>query len=277
MRHISYTNGQGREYVFQRILSISGFDSTSSTDITASGSGQDGETYENTYLNAKPLEVTFEIYAATEEEAEAERRNVISRLSPKSGEGLLRHSYLGLDATIKCVPDGGVMMTKKGNCIYVVRAKFRAYDPYFRDVTETSFPLRFVKDLLVFPVTFPHIFGDRVSIGKAINSGDAPAPVIIRFYGGVTSPSFCNHTTGQRIDLIGEIPSDSVLEINTEYGTKSISIIKNGVRENAFGMLSPSSELWELAVGENEIEYISEGENDDSHGEICYYNRYVGV
>ena len=275
-RFISFTNGLGKEYIFNNILSLNGFDSAPVTHITTQNSGQDGATYRNSFFSSRDIEITFDIFAAKNASIETLKRNIITRLSPKSGEGVLRYVCEQKDLALPCVPDS-VAFTKQSTEIYTGLARFKAFMPYFIDSAESKALLKFVESLLVFPVTFPCIFGQRTNIGTVTNTGDAPAPVVIRFYNGVTNPTFTNLTTGEYIKLNGVIPADSILEIDTAYGVKSVSIITEGSKINAFSLLDPTSNLWSLPVGPSRIEYTAEAENDDSYGEIVYYNRYVGV
>lgn len=275
-RFVSFINSQGREYIFKNILALGGFDSGPVSHITTVSSGQDGETYSASYLSARELEISFDIFASKGSSIDDLRQNIITRLSPKNGLGRLQYNVGGRNVYIPCVTDS-VLFTKQSTKIYTGLARFKAFFPYFIDTVESKWSLKFVKGMLIFPVTFPCIFGQRTNTGIITNTGDAPAPVVIRFYNGVTNPTFYNRTTGEYIRILGTIEPDSILEIDTAYGVKSISIITNGEKTNAFSMLDPLSSLWSLPVGKSEIEYTAEADNDDSYGEITYYNSYVGV
>lgn len=271
-----FRNSLGKDYVFRNIISLSGFDSAAITHITTASSGQDGETYVSSYLSPREMEITFDIFADASTSVDDIKRNILCKLSPKNGVGQLYYKKGLTGVVISCVFNG-ITVTKQCNTIQTVLVRFTAFQPYFSDTVERRENLKFVKKQLVFPVTFPCTFGMRTNTGTLINSGDAPAPVIIRFYGGVTGPTFYNRTTGEFIGINGTISDDEILEIDTTHGIKSITLISGNTRENAFSMLNPRSQLWALLPGENEIEYTCESDNDDSYGEIVYYNRYVGV
>ena len=275
-RYVSYINSSGEEYTFTNILGLSGFDAGDANIISSSSSGQDGAVYISTYLRPRQLEIRFDIQTRTNAALLNRRRTLINMLSSKRGQGRIRYAVQGFDVSIPCAPIR-VFCTEHGSTILSVSARFEASNPYFVDSVSTMFSLQFIKNLLVFPVTFPCAFGARTNIGRAQNRGDAPSPVIIRFYGGAENPSFFNHTTNEKIQINGTIPSSSVLEINTAFGIKSVRLITGDQSVNAFSMLDTSSVLWSLIPGINEIEYIATSDNNDTTGEIMYNNMYTGV
>lgn len=276
-RYLSYTNSLGREYIFKNILSLNNFETPSLNQVSTSSSGQDGATYVNTYLTARELEISFDIIATESKPLYTLRREIINKLSPKYGVGKLRYVYGDKDVHMKCAVSS-VAFADHGSKISTVLVRLKAFDPYFIDSAQSTCALKFVESLLIFPVTFPCVFGAHANSGIVTNIGDAPAPVRIRFYGGVTDPAFSNCTTGETIRIYGTIAENEILEIDTAYGVKSITLISSdGTRTNAFAWLDPHSVLWSLPVGESEIEYSAASDSDNSYGELVYYNRYVGV
>lgn len=275
-RQLVFTNAQGESYAFHNILKINGLDSVSSKDVSAASSGQDGATYAGTYLGTRDMEISFDILADSPKQMAEAKRSLGNRLSPKMGAGSLLHSFCGMETEISCVPQG-LQFSKINTRWCTVLARFKAYDPYFSDTTDTIVPLTFVRHMLIFPVTFPAIFGAYINRETICNAGDAPAPVRIRFHGLVVNPSFRNLTTGETIRVAGTVAEDEILEINTAFGIKSVTIIKNGARENAFSRLDPDSSLWQLPCGDSIIEYTADKEGMGGHGEIIYRNQYITI
>lgn len=276
-RFLSYTNSLGREYVFTNILTLKGFESPSINQVSTSSSGQDGETYVDTFLTPRELEISFDVFATDAAPMYQIRREIIGKLSPKYGVGSLRYVYGDKDVRMACTVSG-VEITDHNTKISSVLVRFKAFYPYFVDSEQTVNALKFAQGMLIFPTTFPCIFGVQTNTGSLTNIGDAPAPVVIRFYGRTTNPMFKNKTTGEVISIVGTISEGEILEIDTEFGVKSITLIgEDGTRTNAFSMLSPDSVLWSLPVGSSEIEYAAEEDTSDSYGELTYYNRYVGI
>lgn len=275
-RYISFINSLGAEYVFSRIISLSGFDVGESEIISAASSGQDGSTYKGTMLRTRMLKVQFDIVAKDRNELMSGRRAMINLLSPKYGQGRIRYSMPGFDVSIPCTP-ASIACAEHGSKILSVLARFDACNPYFADTYDTTLDLSFYSGALRFPLYFPCAFGDRSNVGTVQNTGDAPVPVVIRLHGGAQNPQFVNHTTGERIVVYGDISAESILEINTAPGVKSVKLITGEVETSAFPMLDPASVLWELPIGASRIEYNASSDNIGTRGEIVYKNCYVGV
>lgn len=277
-RFLSYTNSLGQEFVFKDVLLLNGFDYPELNMVSESDSGQDGESYLGTYLKARELEISFDVYETDARAMPQIRREIIHKLSPKYGEGSLRYVYGGKDTRIKCAVSS-VSFTKRSTKMHSVLVRLQAFsDPYFADAEQTVFNLKFSQGLLVFPVALPCALGKQADAGYIDNVGDAPSSVVIRIHGSATNPAVKCKTTGEVIRINGTIKQGEVLEVDTEIGVKSITLIeKDGTKTNAFSMLDPHSALWYLPVGTSEIEFTTDDDASDSYGTLTYYNKYVGI
>lgn len=103
-------------------------------------------------------------------------------------------------------------------------------------------------------------------------------PVLIIFTGPAVYPKVTNQTTGEFVAVRKELLEDETLYINTAYGEKSIEIEKNGVRRNGYNYIDQNSFLsFNLAVGDNILEY-SNGRTDLTNAvEVRYRRRYLGI
>jgi len=129
-----------------------------------------------------------------------------------------------------------------------------------------------------FPISFPVKFANKGETKKnIINIGDVETPVEITFKGPAINPCVTNLLTGEYIKVKRSLSSDDILIINTEFGNKKVEIQdKNGVRINAFNWIDLNSTFFNLQVGDNTIQYTSDGA-DPASVVIKYYNRYVGL
>lgn len=277
MEYISYTSTDGDVFEFARVIEKTGFESTDTDFITDKGAGQDGETLLDTFLQPRNLSITFDVISRTEAEFDATKRQMLRTLSEKRGAGTLYYWKNGFDATITCTKVNLVeksVNSKKSTFLL----KLRAHDPYFYGTKDNIVQLRFVRKMLRFPVRFPTKFGIFVNKGIVTNDSDAPTPVIIRFYGGAVDPIFRNNRTGEFVGINGAIPENTTLEIETGYRKKRVTLIDQaGNRTNAFDRLTEDSTFWYLGVGKSEIEYIAQGDNTGSTGDLTYQDRYTGV
>lgn len=275
---IDFTSTAGKSYIFSHITAISGFECVDATVLSVQNATMDGAVFTGAYLNTRELTIAFDITGATPEEYENRKLAMLSVLTTAGREeGMMRCVKPSVSASIRCKPID-ITETRQGKKMGSFMARFQCCDPYFKDMQEKTQQLKFVKKRLVFPVTFPTVFGEFINRGLIFNTGHGACPVLLRFRGGTVEPKFTNLTTGQSIGITGTVPEGYVLEINTERTKKTVELIDgDGNRTNAFAMLDLSSELWTLVQGENEIEYSSAGDAVESTAELAYSLRYIGV
>lgn len=275
---IDFTSATGKNYIFSHITAISGFECVDATVLSVQNATMDGAIFTGAYLNTRELTIAFDITDATPEEYENRKLAMLSVLTTAGREeGMMRCVKPSASASIRCKPID-ITETRQGKKMGSFMARFQCCDPYFKDTQEKTQQLKFVKKRLVFPVTFPTVFGEFINRGLIFNTGHGACPVLLRFKGGTVEPKFTNLTTGQSIGITGTVPEGYVLEINTERTKKTVELIDgDGNRTNAFAMLDLSSEFWTLVQGENEIEYSSAGNAAESTAELAYSLRYIGV
>lgn len=275
---IDFTSATGKNYIFSHITAISGFECVDATVLSVQNAAMDGAIFTGAYLNTRELTIAFDITGTTPEEYENRKLAMLSVLTTAGREeGTMRCVKSSVSASIRCKPID-VTETRQGKKMGSFMARFQCCDPYFKDTQEIKQQLKFVKKRLVFPVTFPTVFGEFINRGLIVNTGHGACPVLLRFRGGTVEPRFTNLTTGQSIGITGTVPEGYVLEINTERTKKTVELIDGGGnRTNAFSMLDMNSEFWTLVQGENEIEYSSAGDVLESTAELAYSLRYIGV
>ena len=288
VRNIKFANQTGREIAFTHrppyvLDTFSGFDSTGADDQTEAGGGQDGETYVGTSLTPRDLSVTFYVRAAGKSALAAARREAKSILSNRLGLGVLTwEDSLGAQI-IRCKVTAltEVMLS---NSLMQIKADFTAYDPYFYEPEDSSIRMAYIVQLLEFAADGLCIPAEGVEFDvfaqelNVENLGDAPTPVTIRFYGGAINPQFTNLSTGEFVRVKWTVPADTVLEINTGYGKKSVTLIAaDGTRTNAFSHLDLESTFWQLVPGENKLTYSADGDTRTTEAEIIYNLRRLGV
>ena len=275
---IDFTSAAGKNYVFSHVTAISGFECVDATVLSVQNATMDGAIFTGAYLNTRELTIAFDITGIAPKDYEDKKQAMLSVLTTAGKEeGRLRCVKPNISASIRCKPID-ITETRQGKKMGSFMARFQCCDPYFKDTQETIQQLKFVRKRLVFPVTFPTVFGEFVNPGFITNTGHGACPVLLRFRGGTVEPKFTNLTTGQSVGITGAVPNGYILEINTERTKKTVELIDgDGSRTNAFAMLDLSSEFWELMQGDNEIEYSSAEDAAESTAELVYSLRYIGV
>jgi hypothetical protein len=147
----------------------------------------------------------------------------------------------------------------------------------WEDVEATKLTLSSVIGMFKFPLVLPTEMGVLDNKGIVVNGGDVATPVEIVFYGPVANPVIKNETTGEYIRVNRVLPDGYSLIINTAFGSKKITLVDDeGNKSNAFGSIDLGSQLWWLAIGDNEITYESDS-GGTTQVTMAFRQRYVGV
>lgn len=108
------------------------------------------------------------------------------------------------------------------------------------------------------------------------NDGDVPTGVQIQFVatrGTVTNPKITNTSTGQYMRVNAEMQQGDVLLIDTNNRHQVITL--NGV--NYYQHIDRKSEPFQLAVGDNYLEYDADSNYTNLDVNLFYTPKYLGV
>lgn len=242
-----------------RLLDVSGLGGLEFEKRSIRSPFQDGETYIESVAKTREIELLIGIYGNDMQEVHQYFSELSSLFSAKLGEGVLEFDYAGkVRALNVSVDQAPVYMTGDDN-----RTKgflrstitLTANNPYWQD-TETSFEeLQTWKDTFALPLTLPFKVGERGESGLVTNGGDVDSPLQILIEGGFTPPlNIENVTTGETITITKLFDPEARLFIDTTPSKQQVAFISTGgVQTNGFHYLDPSSRLFQLARGANEI------------------------
>lgn len=161
--------------------------------------------------------------------------------------------------------------------------RFIAHDPTWYDGDTTSVAVTpTTADNLIFPFTFPFLFGTGViSDSEAVTyTGTWAAYPTIYIDGPVSGPQILNVTTGELLALNYGVSAGERVTIDLEAKT-----IENNTGTNLIGYLTAASDLatWHLepapgaAGGVNTLNFAGSGATGATMFTVSYRNRYVGV
>ena len=171
---------------------------------------QDGSVFLDALLNNRELSVTLAINDGKDLEKRYRlRRELISALNPKLGEGYLIYTNDFISKRIKCLAQMPVFPTHNSDKAGTPKASlsWTACDPYWEDVEESK---------------FSYIAPKQVTIN---NEGDVPTQLKIELFSAITNPSIKNLTTKQQLNFLFDEPKN--VEINTNIGNKNIFEIED--------------------------------------------------
>ena len=180
---------------------------------------QDGAVFLDALLNERELSVTVAMYDRNNLATRYSlRREIISKLNPKLGEGLLIYTNDILSKQIHCIPQMPVFQNHNSNDLGTpkVKCSFTACNPYWEDLEETI-------------ISIP----DKESTTIA-NNGDVPVGVKVKIKGSsIGYPLIQNSTTGKQIKFSSEFFNE--IDINTNVGQKEAYEIKNNYTQVTVG------------------------------------------
>ena len=173
---------------------------------------QDGSVYLDALLEDRDIAITV----AFNDEKDLEKRyrlkrELISVLNPKLGEGVLIYTNDFLSKQINCIPNIPLFANKNADegGTNKVDVSFHCCNPYWEDITETEIRLK------------------NGEIKTINNIGDIPVQVEVDVLHKVTSLltvidgfTIVNNTNGKKIQINGKVEND--VSINTNIGKKSV-------------------------------------------------------
>ena len=114
---------------------------------------------------------------------------------------------------------------------------------------------------------------------NVINDGTIETGMTIVFSakGVVKKPKLFNRLTGKFFGLDYEMQAGDVITINTRKGSKSVSLLRDGINYNLFNYIMDGSVFLNLDVGDNIFVY--EAEEGDRYLDITFIhrNQFEGV
>ena len=139
-----------------------------------------------------------------------QRRELISALNPKLGEGYLIYTNDFISKRIKCIPQIPIFETHNSDTAGTPKASlsWTACEPYWEDLEETTVEL---------PAQTP-----------IENNGDVPCQIKAVLNAGASNPVLFNKANNKEIGLSGVFDFD--VEVNTNSGEKSINTVELGMK-----------------------------------------------
>jgi photosystem II stability/assembly factor-like uncharacterized protein len=210
MQKLVFINGAGNEIDLTAgnfgIVNWAGLSNTSLNIQTQQVPFEDGGVFLDALMEQREIEVTVAIYDGNNLELRYQKkRELISALNPKLGEGTLIYTNDYLSRQIKAVPQIPLFENKNSNDVGTLKASvaFSCPSPYWEDVEETKIYMTYSKR------------------EKAINDGDVPVNINVEIITtGVKNVAIENTTNAQKIEYNGQLNDN--LRINTRVGQKSV-------------------------------------------------------
>lgn len=159
--------------------------------------------------------------------------------------------------------------------------RFEAHDPAWYDPTQKSTSVIQSVGELVFPITFPILFG---GLGTTVNltyQGTWLEYPTIIITGPVTGPAIQNTTTGKSLGLATTIPAG----MTATFVLRNQKTVTRSDGLNLLPFLTSDSDLTEFALqpdptapgGVNTLQISGSDATAATSIQLTYYHRYIGI
>ena len=283
MQRLIFTNSRGQSveltnsapFILQK---IEGTGKVDAEIQTSKAPYQDGETLQDVILSMRAVTIEGAVHGADREDMYNKRQHLCSVFNPKLREGVLTYQNDFITKRILAVCDDGVDFKDRYGQNQLFSLSLICSNPFWLDEYKTERVMQYQMGGLMFPLVLPTKFSETTYKRVLTNNGDVETPVEIEFYGPAINPTIRNNSTGEYITVKRTLSDTDKLVISTEFGNKRVEIeASDGSKTNVFNWIDIASTFFQLQVGENELEYITNSADLRSKVIVRYSNKYVGV
>lgn len=215
MQKLIFINGAGTQIDLTSgnfgVTNWAGLSNTSLNIQTQQVPFEDGGVFLDALMEQREIELTVAIYDGNNLALRYQKkRELISVLNPKLGEGLLIYTNDYLSRQIHAVPQIPLFENKNSNDAGTLKASivFSCPSPYWEDIEESEIEI------------------NDTTVTKIVNNGDVDIGIDAKIEpvlsnGTVINPFIFNITQNKKIEYIGQIKKDPLL-INTIVGQKKV-------------------------------------------------------
>ncbi|QKS71656.1 phage tail family protein [Paenalkalicoccus suaedae] len=282
METITYRNSQGAVIDFTgpiyRLIAIDGLGGVDADVQTESAPFLDGSVLLDVLLQERDIALTLRVKGSSYRDIVANRNRLGAIMNPKLGLGTLRVQKDDYVREIACVSSAVPMfasgLSNQNQSFQSAIVNLLAPDPYFNSENIEEQPA--ILPLFEFPFEGEVEMGEQQERRIINNDSDAPAPVMIEFFGPAVNPTITNLTTGEFIRVRRTLEEGDELYIDTNPNTREVSLIlSDGTREDVTAWIDLASTFFSLGIGENDIEYSADDGIDMAVVNIFYKKRYT--
>ena len=281
---VKNTNGEtlsltGNESCWQ-VLSIGGLNPAPATVNLTNIAGMDGSKFNSSKLNTRNLVIMLRLNGNVEEN----RLNLYRFFRTKENvifyyqNGSRDVSIAGIVETVECdLFSRGEIMQISIICPY----------PYFKSIYEVIVDISNQAAMFTFPfsinsdnpIPFSSYLDNRITNVPNRSEAETGVKIEIDILAAVEKIEIANTDTGETMTLVYTFQEGDRVVIDTEKGSKSILLIREGVTSNLFTAMSEGSSFFQLKVGDNHFTYsVDSGAHDADVFILFRYNyQFRGV
>lgn len=290
---LTYTNERGESielstasvYHCNVSKDVDGIAGVTNVVYSTSSMGQHGDTYVGQRIEARDIDIVGHINTRNKQQAYELRRQMLKVLNPELG-GSLSYEFGGFKRVINCRLHGEPKIERK-SVLQQFTIPLECLNPFWREEDEEKediaswvaaweFPCEIEKDN---PKSMIYGYRAESVIVDCYNEGDVSTGMRVHFMalGTVVNPIILNVDTEEFIKLNVTMQTGDTIEVNTKYGSKGATLIRDGEKINYFRYVDVDSTFMQLAIGDNNFRYDAEDGVNLLEVSIFYYKEYLGV
>lgn len=290
---LTYTNERGEsielstESVYHCNVSkdVDGIAGVTNVVYSTNSMGQHGDTYVGQRIEARDIDIVGHINTRDKQQAYELRRQLLKVFNPELS-GTLTYEFGSFKRVINCRLHGEPKLPRK-EVLIEFTIPLDCLNPFWREEDEQKEDIASWVAAWEFPCEIEQdnpqsmIFGYRAEsvIVDCYNEGDVSTGMRIRFtaLGTITNPILLNVDTNEFIKLNVTMQTGDVIEVNTKYGSKGATLIRDGQKTDYFRYVDVDSTFMQLAIGDNNFRYDAESGVNSMEVSIFYNKEYLGV
>lgn len=288
-----YTNERGESiefsvgsvYYCNVSKDVDGIAGVTNAVYSTNSMGQHGDTYVGQRIEARDVDILGHINTRDKQQSYELRRRLLKVFNPELG-GTLFYEYGSFKRIINCRLHGKPEIGRK-EVLQQFSLQLDCLNPFWREEDEQKEDIASWVAAWHFPCVIEKdnsksmIFGYRAEsvIVDCFNEGDVSTGMRVRFtaLGTVTNPIILNVDTEEFIKLNVTMQTGDVIEVNTKYGSKGATLMRDGVKYDYFRKVDVDSTFMQLDIGDNNFRYDADGGVNSMEVSIFYDKEYLGV
>lgn len=290
---LTYTNSRGESIEFgldsvyhcNVSKDVDGISGVTNVVYSTNSMGQHGDTYVGQRIEAREIDILGHINTRDKRQAYELRRKILKTLNPEL-EATLKYEYGNFKRIINCRLHGEPKLERKSVLIEFT-IPIECMNPFWREEEEEKEDIASWVSAWEFPCEIQQnnpqsmIFGQRAEnvIVDCYNEGDVATGMRVRFsaLGTVTNPTLLNVDTKEFLKMNAIMQAGDVIEINTKYGNKGATLIRNEEKTDYFRHVDVDSTFMQLEIGDNNFKYEADNGVDSLEVTIFFQKEYLGV
>lgn len=293
-----YTNERGESIEFSAYSpyfvnvsnDVKGLSDIQNTLYRSSSMGQHGETLTGQKIDAREIDIKGSISKLHKDQVLELRRTALKILNPELS-GTLTYIYKDFVRVIDCKVDNTPVFSRK-KVFYNFTIQFGCPSSFWREGQDEKADIASWIGSLEFDLEIPEDEGlseeetgiefdyrEPNIIVDVYNEGDVSTGMRIEFRatGTLLNPILLNMDTREYIQINAELQAGDIVTVNTEYGSKSATLLRNGITENYFRFIDVDSTFMQLEIGKNVFRYDAKNNIDALEVTLYHSNKYLGV